>query len=311
MVDNTNLWRFERGLKGPFMDKLKKEAEKGGWFADVLADTDLILGIRKDYMNVYRFGQSLFKIEWPGEAGPLKVSTHPKYLVDPDLYKPVPFDGSTFEVRDLQPLVQEYERPKTLRQMKRAAEVYCGDEKKGVHAIALANPDVIDMEVAFGGQADEESPRAAALRIDLAWLADVNGSNRLSFWEAKLYKNPEIRAEGDKEAPVVEQVRGYQRLVREHKEEIIKSYRGVAENLAEMAGWVDGRRKIGELIKRAKDEAIVIDDPPVVGLAIYRYKAADRKSDSWKIHIDEKLTGAGIPVRCKGEARGMRLEYPG
>src|SRR5712691_7631328 len=126
MVDNLNRWCFERGLDKDFMESLEPVARGGGWFTDVLSDPDLILGIRKNYVNVYRFGQSLFKIERDSKTGVLKFSTHPKYLVDPDLDKAVPFDGSDFKVDELKPLIKKYTSRETLNRMKRASQVYRG-----------------------------------------------------------------------------------------------------------------------------------------------------------------------------------------
>ncbi len=82
---------FKRGLDQDFMGKLEMLAKRPGWFADVLADPGLVLGIRDNYINVYWLGCSLFKIEREGETGPVKTGTHPKYLLDPGLSKQVPF----------------------------------------------------------------------------------------------------------------------------------------------------------------------------------------------------------------------------
>src|ERR1043165_8864592 len=103
MSDATNGWRFERGLDDDFMLALKSLADgpKNVWFAEVLRDHDLIFGIRNNYMNVYWRGQSLFKIEPVKEKKTIvgvKVSTHPKYLLDPNLQKAVVFTGQTFEI---------------------------------------------------------------------------------------------------------------------------------------------------------------------------------------------------------------------
>lgn len=321
MADSLNGWRFERGLDGNFMDMLEKVAKRPGWFADVLADPRLILGIRKNYMNVYWLGQSLFKIERDGKKGPLKFSTHPKYLVDPGLYKAVPFDGSTFTIDKLEPLVKEYIGLKTLDRMKRAAKLYRGGEKDGVHAVVLANPNVIDTEVAFSKEAEVKIDTEVAFsgesgvkkgpsapRIDLACLEEVEGSIRLRFWEAKLYTNGDIKADGVMVAPVVEQVSGYRALVEKHRKEIVKSYREVARNLVEMVRWVDSPRKVGDLVKRVADgEALVIDEPPIVGLIIYGYDDAQKKSKRWNAHIEKLSKEAYMPVRHKGDAKNIRL----
>lgn len=67
------------------MAKLKDLAEQGGWFSDVLADTDIFLGIRNNVLDAYWHGCRLFHVTRKGKAGPLKVATHPKYLIDPGL----------------------------------------------------------------------------------------------------------------------------------------------------------------------------------------------------------------------------------
>lgn len=305
MADKSSGWRFERGLDKVFMEKLESVATQPGWFADVLADPGLILGIRKNYVNVYRLGQSLFKIEWKGKASPLKFSTHPKYLVDPDLYKAVPFDGLAFTVDKLEPLVNEYAGLKTLARMKRAAKLYRGNEKDGVHAVVLANPNVIDTEIAFSGEAELEKGSAAP-RIDLACLEDVKGSIRLRFWEAKLYTNGDLRADGETTARVVEQVKDYRDLVDNHRREVVESYRKVARNLVDIRGWVDSPRTVGPLIERVADgEALDIDEPAIVGLIIYRYDSAQWKSPNWKIHLGKLKPH--MPVVHAGNAKNIRL----
>jgi len=308
MLGSVRGWRFERGLDKDFMEKLESLAMRPEWFADVLADTSLILGVRKNYVNVYRLGQSLFKIERPSKTGPLKFSTHPKYLINPDLYKPVSFDGSKFIVDKPKMLLETYTGPETLDRMKRAARLYRGDEKYGVHAVVNANPNVIDTEVAFSreGEADKGP---TALRIDLAHLEEVEGLIRLRFWEAKLFANADIRSEREGVPRVVEQVRGYRDLIEKHREEVINSYRRVACNLAEMGTWVKSNRKVGALVDRvAKGETPFIDEPPTVGLIIYRYDDAQWKSKRWKTHLEKLTNEPHMPVRHAGDAKNIRLD---
>jgi hypothetical protein len=291
------------------MEKLESVAKRSGWFADVLADPGLILGIRKNYMNVYRLGQSLFKIERDRKTGALKFSTHPKYLVDPELYKAVPFDGSAFMIDKLEPLVKEYTGLTTLNRMKRAAKLYCGDEKVGVQAVVLANPNVIDTEIAFSREAEPEAEKGrSAPRIDLACLEEVERSIRLRFWEAKLYTNPAILAAGETLAGVVEQVRGYQDLVQKHWIEIAESYCRVSRNLVDMVRWVDSPRKVGALVKRVADgEPIVVDKRPIVGLIIYGYDEAQKTSAHWKTHIGKLRQEPHMPVLLAGDAKNIHL----
>jgi diphthamide synthase (EF-2-diphthine--ammonia ligase) len=194
--------------------------------------------------------------------------------------------------------------------MKLAAKPYSGGEKDGVHAISLANPDVIDLEVAFNGEAEEENERVTQ-RIDLACFEEVEGKLRLRFWEAKLYRNPALFAEGETDAPVVGQVKGYLKLIEQHRKEIVDSYRAVARNLAETASWGGVKsRKIGKLVERvANDEAVVIDEPPFVGLIVYDYDDPQFKSPRWKTHMD-KIKKENIFIQSRGKAKGMKLRGP-
>jgi hypothetical protein len=303
MADNSNGWHFKHGLKKDFMTELESLAKQGGWFTQVLADPDLILGIRNNYMNVYWHGQSLFKIEPHG-----KVSTHPKYLLEPALSKAVRFDGTDFQVGGHTALTTHYDGETTLKRMKKASNNYAGDEKKGVHAVirAPANPNVIDTEVAFNNEAEEENEPLTP-RIDLACFEELDGKIRLCFWEAKLYRNDELVAKGDTEAPVVEQIRRYRELIEKHRQEIVDSYRQVARNLAQIARWVTPPRKIGQLVEQvANDVAIPIDAGPFVGLIVYGFDAAQRDSPRWKAH---KAKLRDIPIVSAGDAKNIKLRW--
>jgi len=308
MADSTNGWKFERGLKPDFMRQLEALAKESGWFADVLADEDLILGIRNNYLNVYWHGQSLFKIERAGKTGASKVSTHPKYLLDPCLSKPVQLEETGFMVEPVKALIREYKRKETLALMKRAAKIYAGEEKDGVHVIGRKHRNVIDTEVAFYCERDGDEQGRYAPRIDLACFEDVDNSIRLRFWEAKLYSNDEIRAKGNTEAPVVRQVREYRELLEKHRGEVAKSYLEVAQNLVEIAGWISPRREVGELVRQvAGGKPFQIDSPPVVGLTIYGFDNDQKRGQGWETHIGKLNAESLMPLRCAGDPKNIRL----
>jgi hypothetical protein len=44
---------FDRSLDRAFIAKLAAEGEKGGWWADVLADPELLIFPRGSYLKVY------------------------------------------------------------------------------------------------------------------------------------------------------------------------------------------------------------------------------------------------------------------
>ena len=137
----------------------------------------------------------------------LVAGEHPKFVSD----------GYLQNCLDaLKPFIKEYSGVGTLNQMKKAAEVYRGAEKEGVHAVIVANPNVVDTEIAFGREEEAKTDTDLALsakakgpsprRIDLACFEKEGNSIRLRFWEAKLYKNPEIVAKGESVAQIIDQV---------------------------------------------------------------------------------------------------------
>jgi len=79
---------FKHSISPDFIEQLKQEAAKGGWWTDVLADPKLIIALRGSSLNVYWRGQSLFLVR-EGSPGPT-VTTHEKYLIDPKLAGQVP-----------------------------------------------------------------------------------------------------------------------------------------------------------------------------------------------------------------------------
>ena len=208
---------FKRGITNEFVKALGELAAAGGWWRDVLIDNSLPIFLRNECLNVYWQGQSIFKIAYL--RGQFRVSTHAKYLLDPSLSQQVPFDGSVFNLRDLAPraLIEKYGRA---TQLKRGAEIYANDEKRGVHAIATGNPSVVDIEIAFSAHGLEGlglQPRA-----DIAAFETEGDVVKLTFWEAKLFWNSELRARAEN-VPVLRQVRKYQLMPSAHRQAILDS----------------------------------------------------------------------------------------
>ncbi len=189
---------FKKGLSQEFIDALGVLAKTNCWWRDVLLDPTLLIGIRNEALDVYWHGQALFYATYNGRV---RVNTHVKYLLDPDRSDRVPLneDGSVTLLTE--PMIKDYVGRETLEKMKRAADLFAGDEKRGVHAIALVNKDVIDVEIQLDarGLLDEKGLplKRKEPRIDIAALEMTGNGFELVFWEAKLFANKELRAEGD------------------------------------------------------------------------------------------------------------------
>ncbi len=290
--------QYRRGLDDEFVAGLGVLARQHTWFADVLQDEDLILGIRDNYLNVYWCGQSLFKIEWRGKR--ILVSTHPKYLVDPDLADPVAFTEGTFQVQSLRPLLERYDEH-TLSRMKRAAKLYRGREKQGLHAIIRANPNVIDTEIALA-----EGSGRTVMRLDVAAIVDGPEGLKVRFWEAKHFLNPELRSRG--RASVVDQIGRYRELISAGREEILRSCRRIAENLVELSGFNQNRRVSEEVRQVAAGKTLALEEPPFVGLLVYGFDRAQKQHADWLKHLGALEQEAGLSIQCKGSAAHIRLD---
>lgn len=303
---------FEHALSPAFIKKLKDEAEnEEGWWASVLADPKLFLGLRGSYLNVYWRGQALFTVE-PSSSG-LNITTHEKFLVDPELASQVPLIDGKFQVEHLvkKGFIHEYQGKKTLEKMKTAAGLFSGNEKTGCHQVAIHNPTVIDCEVAFPGTMPswDGGPDKRNPRVDLAAVEEDGNDVRLVFWEAKHFNNPELRA-ADGRAPVLRQVEVYRKYVTEHRDAIVQSYAKVAENLVHIRnmGW---NRSISPLIADVAtgDRKLSLGETPRVGLIIFGFDLGQKKEKGWNAHLDE-LRKAMAPlgqVLAVGDAKGINL----
>ena len=296
---------FKRGLSDDFMAALAALAQMPGWWRDVLADPSLIIGIRDEELDVYWNGQSLFHVDF--KFGRVNVNTHLKYLLDPDRDERVALKDSTFHVVST-PMLSSYTSG-TLNKLKRAADLFSGVEKQGVHAIALANENIIDVEIrldAKGLGSNRQQPR-----IDIAAFQQRSNCVELVFWEAKLFANKELRATGS--APVVMQIQEYIQVLQARQNEVLSSYRRVAMNLVAIAEMIGDARKVGPAIRAVADGAeLRMNSPANVGLVIFGFDADQRAVGGIGHKHFEKLKnqlGAESVCAC-GTADGMKLCVP-
>lgn len=298
---------FKKGLSDKFMAALAALAQKPGWWQDVLKDASLIIGIRDKSFDVYWNGQSLFNAGFRG--GMVNVNTHVKYLLDPDCSDRVDLmENGAFHVKST-PILTRYETG-TLRKLKRAADLFSGLEKQGVHAIAQANENIVDVEICLDAK-DLDTKRDHP-RIDIAAFGHRSDCAELVFWEAKLFANKELRASGSSQPKVVRQIEEYKHVLQARKTEVLSSYCRVAKNLVGIAGMSGGARKVGPTIQAVADgEELRMSTPAIVGLVIFGFDADQKAEDSiGDKHFQKlkKLIGPGS-LRTSGKPDGMKLYY--
>jgi hypothetical protein len=276
---------FAHGLDSDFITQLSAEAAKPGWLADVLADPNLCIAVRKGSLDVYWRGQRLFHVTNPSG---LKVTTHEKYLLDPALESQASLANGKFDVTGIEKgLIRCYEGPTTLAKMKKVAGLFSGREKIGCHEIAIGNCGVIDCEITFPDRITLGNGKVVNKpRVDLASFEQVGTDARLVFWEAKHFGNDELRTAGKQAAPVCYQVEGYQSYLSANRDEVEKSYKVVAENLVAISrmGW---KRRLSPLIEEVASckRKLTLGDlnkKPKVGLIIFGFDMGQRDHPNWK-----------------------------
>ncbi|KJR66219.1 hypothetical protein VY88_09425 [Azospirillum thiophilum] len=271
---------FDRGIDDAFVSALNAAYDAGGWWRTLADDTDLLIAVRSNYLNVYWRGNSLLKVSC--EKGRLVGRVHYKYLLragrTPDYVlvedgRPVIPDPASFLTQNIG----------DLRSLKAAAKPYAGAEKVGVHDIVMGNPNIVDVEVAFSVAGTEEGDSGNP-RVDFAAIHEMVDEVRLVFFEAKLFSNSEVRAGGDTPPKVVEQVNRYAALLRQHGEQVERSYRRVFGNLLAMKGVV-GRHPERDAVLRkvlAGEKPLVICDRP--RLVLFGFDDDQRRGVVWTKH---------------------------
>lgn len=305
---------FEHALSSAFIDALRKQAERPGWWRDVLDDPKLVIAVRGRSLNVYWQGQAIFNVTYPN--GSLRVTTHEKFLTDPALAAQVPLLGDgTFDTTILKERghISSYESggvsEGTLSKLKKTAALFAGDEKRGCHEIAVRNQNVIDVEIAFPGRhvVEGEDDLWTAPRVDLAAIEKDGDDARLVFWEAKTFTNGELRALGDNPAPVCRQIKGYRTILASQRDAVETSMTRVAANLVafQEMGW---KRDLSPLIVGVGtgQAKLRLGDEPQVGLVVFGFDAAQRQSKGWQDHR-AKLAKEIELVRLAGDAKNIKL----
>lgn len=307
--------KFKRTLSKELEAALRELAamEGSNWWKDVLDRKDLLLAVRGGYLNVYKEGQSVFKIG-PEIAGRKpRVKIHYKYLVEPNWEENpyIEFDGDHFAVDPAKVVQTRYQSKMTLRNLINTAARFSGAEKKGIAQIVEKEPRVVDVEVAFTQSGDpEEGPTAP--RMDLAVLIPWKSEGaRLVFCEAKCADNVELwelerkNVGKERRIAVVSQIEKYQRFIGENYEALIEAYASVCEMLLGLhdQGW---KRKLDPLIKHVVDQPTSLTIHPQVYLLVYAY-GRDEMNGVLGNKLRTLRDNLGGRVIAKGEANKFTL----
>ncbi len=212
------------GVSDVFLDHLDRLArqEGGSWWQDVLARDDVFLAVRRNSLNVYYRGGSIFRIDDRGD-GTASPKTHTKYLVRQQQVLAELVDG---EFRPNAIGWTHYVGQETLKDMMRSASDLAGAEKTGLHPMIMGSKAVIDVEIALDRPHENATTRSTADetdlpasrnqdRLDVATLERQGANINVIFHEAKHFTNPALRARNRSPA-VIDQLRRYRSTLIHH-----------------------------------------------------------------------------------------------
>jgi hypothetical protein len=292
---------FDRGIGDGFVEALKRWDHWG----DITCDRDLFVGMRKDSINIYYQGCSLFKISF--KEGRLISETHYKYLVHPNVKDPyVSWDGErpALEGREKEILIHEFK----LDLLKKSSCWYAEDEKVGVHSILKSNRNVVDVEIALSPNTDDDSAsedqnpkgRRVADRIDFAAIQSKGGEPCIVFFEAKRFHNGELRSHKP-EPRVVKQIRKYEAFIKQYHEDLEKSYRKICKNLVDLLP----PNRYDPLVKVVADRPEQLKVDSEVRLVVFDYSDDENDGEDWKKHKGILEKHFKTRLLMKGNPRGF------
>jgi hypothetical protein len=271
---------FDRGIKnGKFVDALKKWEH----WEKIISDEELFVAIRKEYINIYFQGCSLFKVSY--KEG-LVLETHYKYLISPEMKNPyVSWVGNSPPVKDLanQILIDTFD----IGSIEKSACPYAKPEKVGLHKILRCNRNVIDLEIALSPESDDEADIAeksaegtpAAARVDFAAIQRrQDGKPCIVFFEAKRFDNGELRSETPNPA-VIEQTERYREFIEKDLPDIKTSYGIVCKNLVDL-----GLKRIDPLVVEVAGNPGQLEVVPDVRLVVFDFDQDQKEGRVWKKH---------------------------
>ena len=291
---------FNRGLDDDFVKALNHEYGKDEWWRKLVDDKDTFVAIRDNRVNVYYCGCSLAEV-WM-ESGKVVGQTHYKYLLRPSAdAQYVRFDDGRYRRLGDEPELF-VESPTEVDALKRASRPFAGMEKTGVQAIIKANPNILDVEIAFGMRS-ETGPSAP--RIDFAALQTSEAGLRVVFYEAKRFANAELRAKAGATPKVVRQMQTYEDLLRANRATIEKSYRRVCSNLRCLDGMPDRHPERHEMLQSMTEKTLVIEERP--RLVVFGFDNDQKSGKVWERHRKVLVTNlCKERVLLKGDSTDFR-----
>ena len=280
-------------------------ASDGSWMHDLLADWapsgnrgSLRLAIRNGYVNFYRLGQSVSKVEFRKRQKTATATIHHKYVR-------IAKGQTYFKVRPTEGLDDagntcDWGGSTMLASWIARASRHANREKKYIDNLLNVSPRIIDLEIALPARDDKRS----APRIDIAALdaRRVGPGARLVFWEVKRINDARLRSRSVPK--VIEQIEAYERYVRNDRPCFEKAYRETCRLLCKfhrIASDLWGIPPLDPLISAVADgECLEVDAKP--RLLIIEDEKPKRNWEHHRRELTKRLTDR-VHLVCAGDVK--------
>lgn len=287
------------------------------WWTDLLrlwrpagveaGEHGLRLAVRDGYLNFYRKGQSVGRIEVT-PAGELTSYIHAKYVWPEQRAalgsEYLRLQGDTLFRR--QEPVARYEGAATLLAWIKTAESWSGKEKCAIDDVLDVTDNIIDLEMGQPG---------TALRMDMVAVERDGDGLWVAFWEAKRARDSRVRCRAELDeisditAPhVLGQLRAYRDFIETegNQQLVAAAYRNAAKVMVELRRCADAAGAIHplatEIIAAANSNDLLVR--PNARLLIFD---DDPKDHAWRVTHAVKLAGAEIDMHTS--VKGQRLVW--
>ena len=253
---------FKRGITN---QKFITELNSNMFFQQMVKDDDLFIAIRKEYLNVYYYGQSICKVGFAKNK--ITWTSHKKYLgINESGYADT---GDYLE---------------KIEELKQNARKHGGKEKEQVKKNILEDKQlaILDVEITFGREEGFGKRSIDFLAIE----KDSSGKIKLVFYEAKHFDNSEIRAK--KVPKVIEQIEKYENVLNDinHKAEILNSYKTIYENIKALN--LNNKNNLFRLIGADSNKLEIDNEPRLIIFAIDKNKKDDTHIQKLKNRFGDK-----------------------
>jgi hypothetical protein len=241
--------RYERRLSREFIHHLNAlHDDKESWWHMIIEDDQSFILIRNDRVRILVYGYPLVELKWT--FGDLRINyvhvsfrgrlASQPYLAD--------VNRSTQTKNEfLQSIVKDYD------ETKRTVELFATYEKQVAHSLALRNGQFLDQQVEFKGDPGTEVLRTKPQLIDLTAISDTGA---LVFFEAKLFKNGDLRS-----GSLITQLKKYQNSLMESRSKIETDYRDQLEIYAKLKGqFFKTRTRVFDKIRLYPNVRLIITE---------------------------------------------------